>query len=119
MNFQKAKQRLLRKTSSAFHQKGCKQFLGTKQNVGKKKPVIYGIIIVDGKKFYAHKLALLIKLAKTSLEKGLITSHLCHNTLCVNEKHLNAETVKLNNKRKICNNDQWCIGHGRAPKCIF
>jgi hypothetical protein len=44
-------------------------------------------------------------------------SHLCHQPLCCNISHLEAESKALNNSRTKCKNARVC--HDHDPKCIF
>ena len=44
-------------------------------------------------------------------------SHLCHNKLCIREKHLTIEPHHVNTGRRQCVARGSCLGH--EPACIF
>ena len=46
-------------------------------------------------------------------------SHLCHDTLCVQTKHVVVEPIATNNQRNVCVQAGRCLGHSGAPVCIF
>ena len=45
-------------------------------------------------------------------------SHLCHNSLCVNVKHLVRETHCVNQERIHCKKQGFCT-KGHVPNCLF
>ena len=49
--------------------------------------------------------------------RRLEISHLCHEKLCINIKHLTLEISKLYREREICCTNRVCLGH--KPECIF
>ena len=59
-------------------------------------------------------------LAKNREDKSHEISHLCHNALCVELRHLNSEPPHVNSDRKACTNTEpkHCRGHGVWPLCI-
>jgi len=68
--------------------------------------------------FYVHRLVKKDSDRKTLLA-GKDVSHLCHNRLCVNPKHLTVETRKQNNERKVCLKRGVCRGHGSRSRCLI
>lgn len=44
-------------------------------------------------------------------------SHLCHNSLCINEEHLSVEPHFVNNNRRACTEKNKCISHDPYPQC--
>lgn len=67
------------------------------------------------KQTYAHRLAYMIKYPDVILENQV--SHLCHNTLCVNDEHLSHEPAAVNNNRQSCVNVGICNGHQSYSDC--
>ena len=50
---------------------------------------------------------------------GSHVSHLCHNSLCTNNKHLSLEPTHINRHRDVCVNRQICTGHASFPDCML
>ena len=71
----------------------------------------------------AHRAALLLhlfkegKVATLQVDKTLECSHLCHNKMCINVKHLVLENKNENLSRKVCLRRKACQGH--APACLL
>ena len=70
---------------------GCWFWLGTLTAAG------YGVIGVNYKKFYAHRLS--YEAFKGNIPEGLEIDHLCRVRCCVNPDHLEAVTHRVNNQR--------------------
>ena len=51
-------------------------------------------------------------------EEEIEASHLCHNKHCVLVDHISGEPHRINNSRKACVNEGFCMGHGRYPPCM-
>lgn len=114
---------LLRDRSKQHSNQNCMIFDGPKQNG-------YGMIRkkVDGTAYrvYAHILVKMHELGSESLTENC--SHLCHNCLCVNPKHLSVEAQSVNNSRQNCKSQRnWknCTGHfdpvtkAELPNCML
>ena len=57
---------------------------------------------------------------KTMLgEKSVDISHICHNGLCVEERHLSPEPRTVNNLRRTCRRYGICQGHVGYPYCLL
>ena len=65
----------------------------------------------------AHRAALMVE--KRGKLPKLQASHLCHEKTCINPEHLNLESAAINNRRKICANENRCTGHPGYPDCIL
>lgn len=83
----------------------------------------YGVITVNNRPFYAHRLSWLIH--KGPLIPGLVVDHLCDNSLCVNPDHLqhvtNTENTMRSPKHSKYTKYYWyketCKwGHPRGPE---
>lgn len=89
----------------------------------------YGLVrkTIGGTRYqvYAHQLMLFHQLGLNSLPVGMVSSHLCHNRLCIATAHLILEPSGHNLQRNACLNDGSCKGNHRdylgypAPNCIF
>ncbi len=71
----------------------------------------YGVIGVDGRKQYAHRLS--YRDAKGEIPPGLEIDHLCRNTSCVRPAHLEAVTHRENVSRGKGPGAE----HGRRTHC--
>ena len=68
----------------------------------------------------AHRMSYIVYVAlDMQLTSELDCSHLCHNTLCVNSKHICLEPRYVNNYRKTCKSSNVCSGHGDYPNCLL
>ena len=65
---------------------------------------------------YAHRLAFMKKKNLQQLGKNGEVSHLCHNSLCVQESHLVFEPKTVNNNRQRCVKQGKCTGHGKGRR---
>ena len=66
----------------------CHIWTGARNNFG------YGQIRINGKLYYAHRLA--FELAHGPISNGFVIDHTCHNKSCVNPQHIHAVTKKQN-----------------------
>lgn len=57
----------------------------------------YGVFHVGGRNRFAHRVSL--EIAGRPVPAGLVTDHVCRNTMCVNPDHLEAVTQSVNNLR--------------------
>ena len=73
---------------------------------------------VKWKRFYAHRIVYMIE-KNTVLAENVQISHLCHEKLCQNINHLNAESSIINMQRETCLMHGYCTGHDDNPKCLF
>lgn len=81
---------------------GCLEWTGKRTRAG------YGVFVVNGKEFYAHRDALERKLGR-ELVAGECACHHCDNPPCVDPDHLFAGT-QADNAR-----DMWKKGRGSKP----
>lgn len=83
---------------------GCIVWIAGKTNKG------YGLGNKDGIKTTAHRLSYLINVGE--VPNGMEIDHLCKNTLCINPKHLEAVTRKVNIGRGSKAQQTHCVnGH--------
>ena len=127
--FQKQYDSILDKCSDELHPLGCIEWKGEcasfrKDDVntyGKKNVILHNTdgVVVVASEMTAHRASLgCHEKSRAILESSDEASHLCHNTKCVNPKHLIMEKPKFNAKRKNCVKENACIC--RQPvKCIF
>lgn len=66
----------------------------------------YGYFTINGRPFYTHRLAMLIK--QGYLSEGLVTDHLCNNSLCVNPDHIQETT----NRHNVTRSPKHSMNHG-------
>lgn len=57
----------------------------------------YGIVHINGKQFFAHRLA--VALSGRNIPKNKVCDHLCRNHACVNPNHIELVTQKENTMR--------------------
>lgn len=57
-------------------------------------PAPYGVLTFGGERLYAHRVA--FEIENGGIPEGTEIDHVCHNTLCVNPRHLRAVTRKQN-----------------------
>jgi hypothetical protein len=69
----------------------CHQWTGAKDRDG------YGKFQLDGKCIFAHRYAFLCFYGE--LDDELVIDHLCRNRACVNPKHMEQVTIKINTNR--------------------
>ena len=78
--------RLARLTNKS--ESGCWIWLGGKQSSG------HGKIRIDGKTHQVHRVA--FELARGRVPAGLVLDHTCKNPSCINPKHLEPVTQRVN-----------------------
>lgn len=83
----------------------------------------YGVIRLSvatnvRKRVKVHRLIYFIAHSQP-LPPHLHVSHLCHNKICCNLKHLSLEPAGINNQRNTCRTDKHCFGHNTFKNCIF
>ena len=101
----------------SIHANGhCIVYNGPTQNgYGIIRKSIYGVRY----QIYAHQVAALHYNGLVEVPEGVECSHLCHNRLCINGKHISFEPHFINNQRNNCKSEQRCVHHVNAPDCIF
>ena len=114
---QTLKERILNKITK--DDDGCWVWSGAKF---KKNSGNYGQIRIggrkDGKLVRAHKISYQEFVGE--IPKGLELDHLCHNTLCVNPKHLEPVIHAENMKRRKDSNLPYCKhGHKYTPRTTY
>ena len=76
----------------------------------------YGRIKVDGKSLWVHRVAYEV-FNERSIPEGLTVDHTCFNKLCIRPDHLEAVTLKENNRRWLKkyaeDNPTFPCGHPR------
>jgi len=73
----------------------------------------YGVIGVNGRQTYAHRLSYEIHVGP--IPEGLAIDHLCRNRGCVNADHLEAVTTAENNRRMAAVKSHCPRGHEYTP----
>lgn len=71
---------------------GCWEWLGGRRDHKKNKP--YGVVLWNGKSERSHRVA--YTLYYGAIPHGMSIDHTCHNTMCVNPKHLRVCTHSQN-----------------------
>ena len=123
MNFETYLQQLQEKLamkSEICGPKGCVEWRG-----GRSGP--YGVMKLKffrfptSKVMRVHRVQYMITSKNFDLNPQMHVSHLCHNSLCINENHLSYETREINMQREQCKHfiPKHCIGHPGQPDCIF
>jgi HNH endonuclease len=72
---------------------------------GSRLPSGYGNMSVEGQRFYAHRLSVL--LSGRTIPKGMVVMHSCYNPPCVRPSHLSVGTTAENRRD--------CADKGRNP----
>lgn len=72
---------------------GCQIWLAATDEDG------YGFITRDGRQTRAHRAA--YELEHGAIASGLVVDHLCRTPTCINHRHLEAVTVRVNTMRGI------------------
>ena len=68
----------------------------------------------------AHRVAFAVAYPLNFLQSTFNdVSHLCHNRLCVNVKHLSLEPHGINNNTFVCINEDECYGHHGFQDCFL
>lgn len=65
---------------------------------------------------YVHIVQLFLKTGEVPTRGKSGVSHICHRKLCVNPSHIFLETLKSNNKRKLCNGTPGCKKECKDPR---
>lgn len=97
----------------------CQLWHSTSKNYGRISIKFDGVC----KTVYVHRLSYFINKGDiASLWDTSITfesSHLCHNSLCINADHISLEPKQINNERKICHNKKRCTQHDHYEDCLL
>lgn len=70
---------------------GCCEWRGKKNAKG------YGIVLINGKQFFAHRLA--VALSGRDIPSNKVCDHLCRNTSCINPEHIELVSIRENTMR--------------------
>ena len=121
------KEKLREKTVVAANGE-CLLWTGTRCSVRGGLVGNYGVIYVKCKKICggglgwklmrAHQLAYMLHV-KSELPPDMHCSHLCYNSLCINNNHLILETPFVNGNWRLCARENICLGHDQSPPCIL
>ena len=119
----------LEKKSETVH--GCRVWKGASEDRSRSKDgsLLYGMIraklpypydSTTSQKHRVHRIAFSINNSDfyDPTDSDPI-SHLCHNSLCINPKHLSKEPQLINNHRIKCVQQGACDGHEPHPECIL
>ena len=87
---------------------GCWMWIGGYRADGR-----YGQLKVGGKPINVHRAAYMAANHKECIDLVLDISHICHNKMCVNLKHLSREEHLVNMDRESC---LW-LGHCTSHQC--
>lgn len=108
------------KPNSTTH---CLEWQGARNGVYSHMSFSYRLDPYSTKKKFTTAHRLLFAISTDSLYlldksyANITVSHLCHNPICCNLEHLEAEPVDMNNNRKICKSSDVCVIH--EPPCIL
>ena len=83
---------------------------------------IYGkFLLRDRYKWQAFRVQRLAYMmhVRAEIPENMHCSHRCHDSLCVNVKHLTIEPAFVNSNRWSCATARKCFGHCEALSCIF
>ena len=102
----------------------CMLFKGSsrdKEGYGRMRYSVPGI--GRQKETSVHRMSKMLECRNLTLGEG-DASHICHNKLCINPKHISIETNIVNNNRKACVASGRCQGHPKAdgnfyPECLL
>lgn len=87
----------------------CIEWKGRKNNTG------YGVVLINNKQFFAHRLA--VALSGRNIPKTKVCDHLCRNHACINPEHIELVTLRENWRRgesktsKFVQSDSCSKGH--------
>ena len=73
--------------------KECCEWKGRKNKKG------YGVVLIGGKQFFVHRLA--VALSGRNIPKGKVCDHICRNHACYNPKHIELITIAENVMRGV------------------
>jgi hypothetical protein len=80
---------------------------------GRKNAHGYGVILINGKQFFAHRLA--VALSGRNIPKTKVCDHLCRNPACYNPDHLELVTSKENCLR----GESMAARNARSNSCMW
>lgn len=66
---------------------------------GRKNATGYGVVLINGKQFFVHRLA--VVLSGRNISKTKVCDHLCRNHACYNPDHLELVSIAENAMRGI------------------
>lgn len=120
MDFKKLKVKIINKSDPAQDGTGCRLWRGALEHKGN---ATYGKMNVkmlgQWRVMHVHRVAYMAEYEIIISQNMGDVSHLCHNTLCVNVKHMAVEPHSTNMDRSICKSMNLCRGHIPFKNCMF
>ena len=80
---------------------------------GRKNAKGYGVVLINGKQFFAHRLA--VALSGRNISKDKVCDHLCRNHSCINPDHI--ELVSL--KENVMRGEAITARNARSNSCMY
>lgn len=85
---------------------------------GRKNARGYGVVLINGKQFFVHRLA--VALSGRNVPKSKVCDHLCRNRACYNPDHIELVDIRENVKRGEKAQRKTCLyGHPYNDKNVL